>query len=127
MECITRVGLIPDSLVTNEHLNHTNHIYGPAVLGIKGKGTKQKIPSISVDIIKVTPSITTIYLNVNACGDIFFFKKVALFGVISLNIQYGYEERFLNRHIPKFFKTIKHMRSRYALCSFLLRMINLNP
>ena len=53
MEGIDRYGLIQDSPVTTKHLTHANHIYGPDVLGIKGKETKRKIPSISVDIIKV--------------------------------------------------------------------------
>ena len=36
-------------------------------------------------------------------------------------------ERLLNRKIPTFLKAINHMRSRYALCGFLLREIKLDP
>ena len=86
MERIARNVLIQDSTVTTEHLTHTNHIYGTDVLGLKGKGTKRKIPYISIDIINVPPSINSIYRNVTACGDIFFINKVTLFGAISLNI-----------------------------------------
>ena len=75
----------------------------------------------------VMPSITSLYHNVTACGDIFLFKKVVLFGVMSLNIRYGYGERLLNRQIPTFLKAINHMLSHYALSGFLLRVINLDP
>ena len=120
MEHIDRDGLIQESPVTTEHLTHANHIYGPGVLGLKVKGAKQKIPSISVDIIKVPPSITSLYRNVTACGDVLFVSKVTLFSAISLNIRYGYVEHFLNRQIPTFLKAINHTYSRYSLRGFLL-------
>ena len=127
IERISCDGLIKDSPVTTDHLTHTNHIYGPEVLDLKGKGTKQKIPSIPIDILKVLPSIISLYHNVTTCGDVFFFNKVELFSSISLNIRYGYGEHLLNRQIPTFLKTIKHMRSCHALRGFLLRVIKLNP
>ena len=86
MERIAHDGLIKDSPITTKHLTHANHIYGPDALGLKGKGTKRKTPSISVDIIKVPPSITSLYQNVTACGDVFFVNKVVFFGTISLNV-----------------------------------------
>ena len=85
-ECTACDGLIQYSPVTPEHLTHANHIYGPDVIGIKGKGTKRKIPYISVDITKVLPLITSLYRNVTSCGDVLFFNKVVFFGAISLNI-----------------------------------------
>ena len=119
MDRISCDSLIQGSPVTTKNLVHTNHIYGPDVLGLKEKGAKWKIPYISLDIIKVPPSITSIYRNVITCGDVFFVNKVALFGEISLNIRYGYGESFLNCHITTFLKAIKHISSRYALCGFL--------
>ena len=119
MDWISRDGLIQGSPVTTKNLAHANNIYGPDVLGLKEKGTKRKIPYTSLYIIKVPPSITSIYRNVITCGDVFFVNKVALFGEISLNIRYGYGESFLNCHIPKFLKAIRHISSRYALCGFL--------
>ena len=119
MDWISRDGLIQGSPVTTKNLAHANNIYGPDVLGLKEKGTKRKIPYTSLYIIKVPPSITSLYRNVTTCGDVFFVNKVAFFGAISLNIRYGYWERFLNRHIPTFLKAIKHMNSRYTLRSFL--------
>ena len=86
MERIARDGLIQYSPGTTEHLTHANHIYGTDVLGLKGKYTKRNIPYISVDIIKVMPSFSSLYRNITACGDVFFVKKVAFFGTISLNI-----------------------------------------
>ena len=94
MERIARYGLNQDSPATTEYLPHTNHIYGPDAFGLKGKGTKRKIPYISVDTIKVLPSIKSLYRNVTACGDVFFVNKVTLFGAINLNILYGYEGGF---------------------------------
>ena len=127
MEHIAHDGLIQDSPVTTENLTYANHIYVPDVLGLKGKGTKRKIPTISIDIVKVQPSISSLYCNLTACGDVFFVNKIAFFGAIVLNIRYGYDDCFLNRHIPTFLKAIKHMCSRYALRGFLLRVIKLNP
>ena len=76
-----------DGLITTDNITHTNHSYGPGALSHKEKGTKKKIPSISIDIIKVLPSITSLYPNVTACGDVLLlFKKFVLFGSISLNI-----------------------------------------
>ena len=89
MDLIARNGLIQDSPLTTKHLTPANHIHGPDVLGIKGKVTKLNIPSISVDIIKILPSISSLYSNITACGDVLFINKVALFGAICLNIQYG--------------------------------------
>ena len=86
MERIAHNGLIQESPVTTKHITHTNHIYGPDFRGLKGKGTKRKIPSISVDITKILPSITSLYQNVTACGDVFFVNKVTLFRAIRLNI-----------------------------------------
>ena len=88
MDLIARDGLIQDSPITTKHLTHANHIYGPDVLGLKVKVTKRNIPSISVDIIKVLPLISSIYRNVTACGDVLFVNKFALFGAICLSIQY---------------------------------------
>ena len=127
MERIAHNGLIQESPVTTKHITHTNHTYGPDFRGLKGKGTKRKIPSISVDITKILPSITSLYQNVTAGGDIFFVNKVTLFRAIRLNIRYGYGERLLNRHIPTFLKSIKHMRSHSDLSGFLLCEIKLNP
>ena len=127
MELIARDCLIQESPVTTERIAHANHIYGPDVLGLKGKGTKRKIPSISADIIKFTPLITSLYQNVTACDDILFFNKFALFSAISLNIQYGYVEHFLNRQIPTFLKSINHVRSHYSFCVFLFRVIKFVP
>ena len=86
MERIAHDGIIQDSTFTTDNLTHANHIYGPDVLGLKGKGTKRNIPSISVDILKVLHSITSLYQNMTVCGDVFFVNKVAFFGAISLNI-----------------------------------------
>ena len=86
MERIARDSLIQYSPVITEHLTHANHIYGHDVLGLKVKGNKQEIPYISVDIIKFLPSITSLYYNMTAFGDVFFVNKVTLFGKINLNI-----------------------------------------
>ena len=86
MKRIARDGLIQGSPVTTKHLTHANYIYGPDVLGLKLKDTKQNIPFISVDIIKVPPSITSLYRNVTTCGNVFLVNKIVLFGAISLNI-----------------------------------------
>ena len=60
MKRIACDGLTQDSPVTTKYLTHANHIYFPDVLGLKGKGTKRMIPSISVYIIKVPPSISSL-------------------------------------------------------------------
>ena len=124
---IAHYGLIKGSPVATNNLAHTNHIYGTDVLELKGKGIKRNIPYISVDIIKVPPSITSLYRNVTTCGDVLVVNKVTLFGEVSLNIQYGYGESFLNRHITTFLKVIKHMSTRYAWRGFLRHVINTNP
>ena len=126
MERIFRNGLIQGSPVTTKHLAHVIHINGPDLLGLKVKGNKRNIPSISVDTIKFLPSSTIQYPNISACSDILFANNVAFFGAISLSIRYGYGKRLLNHRIPTFLKSIKYMRIRYDLCGFLLRLINLN-
>ena len=120
-------GLIKGSPVATNNISHTNHIYGTDVLGLKGKGIERNIPYISVDIIKVPPSITSLYRNVTTCYEVLVVNKVTLFVAVSLNIQYGHRERLLNRHITTFLKVIKHMSTRYAWRGFLHHVINTNP
>ena len=93
----------------------------------QSNGTKRQTPSISLGIIKVPTSITSLYCNLNAWGDVLFVNKVTFFGEISLNIRYGYGEHFMNRHVTTSLKAIWHMRSHYALRGLLLCVINPDP
>ena len=88
MSRIVVCGLIQDSPVTTEHLSHAKVIYGPNVLGMKGKSTRPNIPTLSVDIVKFPQEIMSLYHNVVSCADKFFVNNITFFVCVSLNIKY---------------------------------------
>ena len=127
MSRIVAGGLIQDSPVTTEHLRHSKFIHGPNSLVLKVKSTTPKIPTVSIDIVKVPPAIMSLYRNVVGCTDNFFVNKITLFGCASLNIRYQFLDRLFDRRVPTILMPFRIMKRLYFMHSFLLRVLNMDP
>src|SRR6056297_3221525 len=85
---IVRLNTIQNCPVTAEHVAVAEKVYGKDIASVKGKATRRKPPTVTIDTVDIPPELKLNQQLVDLCIDAFFVNRITFLGSISKRLQY---------------------------------------
>ena len=119
--------LMPNCPVTRDDVKVANAIFGPSIVGLKGKTVRRTEPHVREgEVQSMPPEIMTKYKNVTLGGDIMFVNKIRFFVTISRHIQFGTVEMISDAKAATLVQCIKSVMQAYSKRGFEVKQINMD-
>ena len=119
--------LMPNCPVTRDDVKVANAIFGPSIVGLKGKTVRRTEPHVREgEVQSMPPEIMAKYKNVTLGGDVMFVNKIRFFVTISRHIQFGTVEMISDAKAATLVQCIKSVMQAYSKRGFEVKQINMD-
>ena len=117
---------IPNCPITRDDMKAADKIYGPSMVGLKGKTVRRPGEHVRPDIPSLPPDILSRYRDVSIGADIMYVNSVRFFVTISQHLQFGTIEMINDAKVATLVKSVQQVQKVYGKRGFFIKNINMD-